>query len=216
MSLDEEVSNIARLLAIGASIVPGGELPAEPIELPQGGSALKVLLQQTNGLFAFESALYVLGSYGKLEGVRDIVSWNEPELWRGEYKSLTSDVFFFAMDIFGGQFGLLKDGAVVALEPETGELRPMAPDLEAWAGVVLDDWDFVTGYTYARAWQQDNGALPMGQRLCPKVPFVFGGAYEAANLFACDAATAMRAYAYMAEQIRGLPDGARVRVQVVD
>lgn len=52
--------------------------------------------------------------------------------------------------------------------------------------------------------------------LDPKTHFVFGGAYETANLFAWDAAAAMRSYANLAGQVRGLPDGARVRMQVVD
>ena len=203
--------NIARLLDLGVPIGPAAEL----LELPPGCSALAGLLERKNGLFAFESALHIYGAVSQPEGVHDLISWNEPDLWRSEF-SLSHDPVFFAQDIFGGQFGLLNDGSVVSLNPETGELHPMGSDLEAWAGALLDDWDFVTGHTYARAWQQNNGALPMGQRLYPKTHFVFGGAYEAANLFACDAAVAMRSYANVAEQIRGLPDGARVRWQVVD
>ncbi|MFK8003969.1 MAG: SMI1/KNR4 family protein [Polyangiales bacterium] len=205
-------TNVQRLLAIGSEGL-GGEVAAQ---LPVGGAALEQLLRQKNGFFAFESALHVLGTPPQPAGVCDILSWNEPSLWRTNFPAIPKSLLFFAQDVFGGQFGMDANGHVLALEPETGELTPCAEDLEGWAGLILEDWDFMTGHSCARAWQEANGVLPIGHRLYPKIPFVLGGDYAAANLFSCEAAQAMRSYANIARQIRDLPDGSKVRLTVVD
>lgn len=206
-------SKIERLLEIGSTSL--GDAATET-ELPPGCAALDGLLHQKNGLFAFESALHVMGRLHQPEALCDVLSWNESSLWRAHYSTIPESVFFFAQDAFGGQFGVDVDGSIVTFEPETGELTPSAADLEEWAGLMLDDWKFMTGYSCAKAWQHENGALPLGHRLYPKRPFVAGGEYEVANLFACEAAQAMRNYANIADQIRDLPAGANVRLVVTD
>jgi hypothetical protein len=51
--------------------------------------------------------------------------------------------------------------------------------------------------------------------LIPKVPFVLGGEYSVDNLYDADAVSALLYRGDVAAQIRHLPDGATVKLRVV-
>jgi hypothetical protein len=122
---------------------------------------------------------------------------------------------FFAEDVFGVQF-VLRDNGVFTFDPETGNLEWMATDLEDWAGRILGDFAALSGYALAHEWQEHHGPIPVGVRLTPKTPFVLGGEYSMENLHPLEAVQAMRLRGAIALQIRDLPDGARVKLQVSD
>jgi hypothetical protein len=168
-----------------------------------------IALNKRNGFFAFEGALRFFPSrsvpisYGLPE-------WNSWELWRFEYGDLTEGCFFFAEDIFGGQFCVLN-GKICTFDPETGQREELANTLEEWAAAIFRDYEILTGYKLAHEWQSKHGKLVGRDRLVPKTPFVTGGAFALSNLAAFDAVNGMRARGNLARQIRDLPDGARVR-----
>ncbi len=176
--------------------------------------SLRALLLRRNGFFAFESALRVFPaeetslSYGLGE-------WNSPDLWISSYGGLADGLFFFAEDVFGGQF-CLKEEQVYSFNPETAELTLAGGNLEAWADAILKDYDFLTGYALAHEWQIKHGTLASKVRLIPKVPFVCGGEYKVDNLAAVDAARAMRSRGNLAQQIQSLPDGSQIKFELVD
>lgn len=176
--------------------------------------SLLSLLSKKNGLYAFESALHVFPSE-PVGAEIGLVQWNQRELWIGQYEGMADSCVFFAEDIFGGQFCIRDDG-IYTFDPETAAFDYIASDLEAWAGAVLADYNVLTGYPLAQAWQRENGPLPIGMRLIPKTPFVAGGAFELENLYALDSVKAMQFRATLATQIRDLPDGATIRWNVVD
>jgi hypothetical protein len=122
---------------------------------------------------------------------------------------------FFAEDIFGCQFAL-KESQVWTFNPETGEAQALASSLDGWARCLAEDYETLTGYPLAHAWQTRHGALAPGNRLVPKIPFVLGGEYNVANLHALDSAKSMLFRASIAVQIRDLPDGAQVQLQVIE
>ena len=202
--------HLRRLLSLGSAPLAAGPLDG----LPEGrhGDDLAEVLSLRNGFVAFESALLVRGAG---DGPHDLASWNAYPGWRGSYSGLADGIFFFAEDIFGGQFGL-TEVAVVAFDPETGDRQVLAPDLESWAQGLLVDYASMTGFPLGHAWQQRFGALPMGRRLIPKTPFVLGGDFEVDNLYSVDAVVGMQVRAELAVQIRDLPDGAQVSYRVVD
>lgn len=172
------------------------------------------LLKHKNGFYAFESALHVFPAYsvGKELG---LMEWNSSDLWICEYQGMADKSLFFAEDIFGGQFCIKSDG-IYLFEPETGAFDFLAPDLEGWAQAVLSDYDLLTGYPLAHAWQQSRGILATGSRLVPKTPFVTGGEFVVENLMAIESVKAMRLRANLAIQIRDLPDGAAIVWKVTD
>jgi len=169
-------------------------------------------LSWKNGWYAFESSLHVF-PLGKKDGVFDLQSWNSEALWRTSYGDLARNAFFFAEDVFGGQF-CFKQDKIHLFEPETGETQFFANELGEWAGKIVDNYCLYTGFPLAHEWQKQHGALRPGKRLLPKTPFVLQGAYTVENLYAADCVEGMRFRGDIALQLRGLPDGSKVRLKV--
>jgi hypothetical protein len=144
----------------------------------------------------------------------DLERWNMDVLWRSEFATAANGLLFFAEDAFGEQFAL-SNGKIWRFNPESAEKEEFAGDLDEWAGKILSDYSFETGYQQAHDWQQQNGELMEGKRLIPKIPFIMGGKYDADNLFALDSVKGMRYRADIWKQIRDLPDGASVQLKVL-
>ncbi|HKJ51573.1 MAG TPA: SMI1/KNR4 family protein, partial [Gammaproteobacteria bacterium] len=68
----------------------------------------------------------------------------------------------------------------------------------------------------AHQWQVIHGQLPARKRLVPKIPFVAGGEFSIENLFLIDAVEGMKYRADIAIQIKDLPDGTQVKLNIVD
>ena len=172
---------------------------ARALETLAAGSGLCELLSQRNGFVAFYGALQVYPIGQSAQGLHDIQWWNQPELWRDHYEELIQAEVFFAEDLFGGQFAL-KDGTVCSFDPETAEFEAMGANIEEWAQILLTDWNYFTGASLAKEWQEQHGALSFDQRLLPRIPFNLEGEFHIDNLIICDRVTAMRARGALALQ----------------
>jgi hypothetical protein len=175
------------------------------------GPELFAMLKQKNGFYAFESALHVFSITA--DPASGLEGWNSQSLWRGAYKDLAQGLLFFAEDVFQDQF-CLSDRGVIRFHAETGETEPLADSVEAWADLILSDYSMQTGWKLAHEWQALHGPLPPGKRLMPKIPFVLGGEYSLGNLWAGNPLEGMSFKADVAKQIRNLPDGTKIRLQV--
>ncbi len=202
-------SNIDRLVSIGS------EAKAEqPLAWPPGIPAdLVALLGKRNGFYAFASALHVRAVGDTPNRGDGLVAWNAPTRWIDSYNDLAlAERTFFAEDVFGDQFSL-RDGRVERMNAETGQFSEVADSLEAWASLMLEEFEAETGYELARDWQKEHGPLPEGFRLVPRKPFLIGGEYEVGNLIAKDEVGAMRMRGKFASHVRNLPDGTRIRAR---
>ena len=179
------------------------------------GRELQGLLAERNGFYAFESALLVRPSCRDWGAEIPMEQWNQPGLWISRYRGCADGLLFFAEDIFGGQFGVDRNG-VYMFDPETGDRSLVAETLTEWAEELLVDYSVLTGYPLGHEWQAAHGRLPSRMRLVPKVPFVLGGAFECGNLRLADAVSALWERAEIARQIHGLPDGTDVELAVGD
>jgi hypothetical protein len=176
---------------------------------------LESVLKCKNGFYAFESALHVFPS-GCGDSTTTLEKWNEPGLWKNSFRSELDSIVFFAEDLFGMQFGIM-DEFVIKFDPETSEIdETFAESLGGWASIILDGFDYQTGYPLAHEWQRLNGPILPGRRLLPKIPFVLGGEFELSNLYEVDAIQGMRFRADLSKQIKDLPDGTPVQIDVVD
>jgi len=175
---------------------------------------LEDMLKRKNGFYAFESALHVFPLNGD-ESKISIEKWNSNGLWKDEYNGNLENITFYAEDLFAGQFGI-QENKIVRFDPEVGEINTFSGDLVEWAEKILDDYDCETGYPLATDWQKRNGILQPGFRLLPKIPFVLGGEYEVENLYATEAVAGMYLRADIWRQIKDLPDGTDIELQVDD
>lgn len=192
--------------------------PSFPPDLEEhaGSSTAELLslLHQKNGFYAFESALHVFPAQST-QSEMGLDSWNAPGCWRSAYDGMADGCLFFAEDAFGGQF-TLKSGGIYQFDPETASQELLASDLESWAEALLSDYEVLTGYPLAHQWQARHGPLPSGKRLVPKLPFVVGGEFSIENLYLLDAVKGMQLRGSIATQIRDLPDGAELKLEIVE
>lgn len=178
------------------------------------GKELEQILSVRNGFWAYESSLLVRPFTNALAPL-GIAEWNEKHLWKGRYFFDLDRVLFFAEDAFGCQHCLV-DNKVSLFDPETGQFEDFACSLEEWARIVIADSDYRTGYPLAHAWQIQNSPLRPGTRLLPNVPFVLGGKYELENLYICDDIEGMVFRASIANQIRDVPNGGQIVLEVIN
>ncbi|MEV6736403.1 hypothetical protein AB0N14_05400 [Streptomyces sp. NPDC051104] len=200
-----------RLLDIASPALSGDEPRAEDMSgLGPIGSDLLQMLSERNGFYAFESALHVFASAERMRSGYSIGSWNDRNRWLDAYGALQPNLVFFAEDVFGGQFG--TDGTrIYSFNPETAKLTELASSLPDWTERVLDDYAYLTGYPVAHEWQSRHGAIPVGHRLTPRIPFVFGGNYDADNMVLTESAAAMRYWGGIANAIARVSDGTQLR-----
>ena len=170
------------------------------------------LLRMRNGFFGFESALHLFPGTHDNNNI-DVFTWNEEKLWRNSYDGMTDGHFFFAEDAFGGQFSFKEDG-IFSFDPETGESQKLCEDLSQWCEVILDDYDFLTGHALMHEWQIIHGGIRHDQRLVPIIPFVLGGEFSVRNLHVKQSVKAMRERGNIAIQIRDIPDGATITLNI--
>ena len=183
--------------------------PASRVSLPD---SLALLLTAKNGLFAFEGALLVLPTEGDGR-IPGLFQWNDNDGWRRHYPRLPGEILFFAMDAFACQFGVSTSGAIYRLESETGDLTLHSAGLAEWAEKVMLNYDFETGWSVAKEWQEHWGPLESGERLLGKHPFVLGGDYVVENLVALPCADAMKKLGRLAEQVAAVPEGSTVTIK---
>ncbi len=172
------------------------------------------LLRCKNGFYLFESALYTR-PFCTFEKQIGLLEWNSAELWINEYQTMAIDCLFFAEDVFGHQYCVRSDG-IYFFDPEVGTLEFIAENFESWSRLILEEFDFYSGFQIAHEWQVLNGCLQPEMRLMPKIPFVLGSRYELSNLYSLDAVKSMKTRASLAMQIKGLPDGGTVTFKVED
>lgn len=199
-----------KLLEIGSKPISEkfAAVSSESIFTGRVGAELRELLARKNGFYAFESALHVF-PFCSQPDVVDLAKWNSPKLWRQHYGDLAQGCVFFGEDVFGFQFAI-KDDLVWSFDAETGSLTEVGESLEAWAQMVLGDYEFHTGYPFAHEWQAYNRPLLPTERLFPKFPFVLGGKYAIDNLVASNAVYGMQFRGYVAQHIKDLPEGTKV------
>ncbi len=74
----------------------------------------------------------------------------------------------------------------------------------------MSDYSFHTGYPLAHEWQELHGSLAPGYRLLPGTPFVCEGQFAVENLFATPDVEGMSFRAFLSNETRDLPDGAKI------
>ena len=207
--------NLQKLIAISSNSLNPGSYSVEFVQSDINisfDSELSGILSVRNGFYAFESALHVFPANSTDEEI-GLVDWNNENLWKSNYDGLASDLICFGEDVFANQFAF-RGNEIVRFNPETAEKTVLSDTLDGWAGLILSDYEFMTGHRVAKEWQAKFGKIPSGKRLCPIKPFAFGGEFLISNLKLTDTLTFLLEMGNLARQISELPNGARVRLIV--
>ena len=128
---------------------------------------LETVLHLRDGFLALGGALLIRPSVtvGTLMGISD---WNRLSGWRKPYAK-SSELLFFADDIFGHCFALYRD-AIVRFNPERGTYEHYAFKLEAWAARVLEEKNSL-GIPQLEAWRANGKPeLATYDKLQPSTP----------------------------------------------
>lgn len=169
------------------------------------------MLSKKNGFLAFENALLILPS-NSVENIIGIFGWNKYNYWKKNYTIFREKILFFALDIFACQFGITSSN-IIKFNPETGEIYAHSNTLEDWAGTILSDYNYETGWLSGKQWQEKNGPLKFGYRLLGKKPFVLGGEYLPDNLKEVELSVAMEKLGNLYNQIKNVPDGEKITIK---
>ncbi|SMC00536.1 hypothetical protein SAMN00120144_1290 [Hymenobacter roseosalivarius DSM 11622] len=179
------------------------------ITLPQ---ELQAFLRQHNGVVAYFGGLHIRGCCAE-------PAWHSLRaVWHGEqalYKTydtvLTTDIPF-AQDCVGNQF-LLRQGEVVFLDTETGEIAPLEVDFKHFLiGAEKYPVDALE-LEPLRRWQQQGGTLTPGQLLHVYPPVCIAAATDKATLAPVAGPKRLAFLAGLYQQIKHLPDGQALTIK---
>jgi SMI1 / KNR4 family (SUKH-1) len=167
-------------------------------------------LKLFNGGFFFNQALH----FYSIENTIKIFTLNEMNiLLYSKYEKLSKGLTFFAQDIFGNQFAF-EGKRIIFFNIETGDKEEIAQNFDEFINVVLQNSDYYIGEIYLSEWKSLNGDIKLNERLCPKIPFVLGGEYNIANLYALEIEKNIEYNAAIAVQVKDLPDGTAYKLEV--
>ncbi len=174
---------------------------------------LQSLLRKHNGFLALENALWVFSD----ESLLNLPGLNHPaiEEWTRLYPKTGGVGPAFAVDAIGFPFFTSNQG-ILQMNLETGKFVRVAQDLEGWAARILKEYSRMTGWRLCHDWQDVHGALPLGHRLFPKMPFVGGGKEEVDNMAAMPITEVIGFYTDLAAQIRDMPEGGEIEIRLVE
>jgi hypothetical protein len=122
------------------------------------------------------------------------------------------------LNAFGNALVLDNEDRYWRICPEELSCRIVAADRESFLRLRADasfiaDWEMDRLRGVA---QNKFGDLPEGRCYCLVIPAVLGGEYSVANVETISLAELLSAAGSMALQIKDLPDGAKVRLRVLD
>jgi len=192
-----------------------GAPPDDADILARAPAELASVLRVRNGVVAYQGALHVRGACREPAWHSLRHAWEGPDALHELFEEVRPADVPFGEDAFGDQF-LLRDGRVLRLSGELGEIAPVADGLEDFLGQVLGDPGRALDYDPLLDFLAGGAELPPGRLLAAYPPFVLSADDARRDIRAVDAVERRRFLADLARQLHGLPDGAEVRFEVPD
>ncbi|HZO85002.1 MAG TPA: hypothetical protein VFC26_07305, partial [Verrucomicrobiae bacterium] len=176
--------------------------------LPEVRANLFQILSQINGFILHDGALHVRGASLAPEWHSLRAAWRGKGSFTTLYPNVKPSDIPFAQDQFGDQF-LIREGKILRLFAETGEIEPLAESLEDFLFRVEDDIE-----TFLTVGFRDK--LQPGELLLAYPPFCFQESGANASLKPVPAGEVISFHADLARQIRDVPDGGQVQIKPID
>jgi len=175
----------------------------------------RALLAELNGFVAFGGGLH-------LRGACVAPAWHSlRHAWRGDaalyrlFPALASDDVPFAEDALGDQY-VLRDGRVVHLSAETGELAPREVGLEQFLAEAFEDPVNYLGLQPLQQFEAEGGRLQPGQLLSVYPPFCTEESANGVSLRAVPSADRIGFLSELAAHVSGLADGTKLRFEITE
>ena len=99
------------------------------------------------------------------------------------------------------------------LDIESGAYEYISDSFDNWAKEILNDYNYLTGYSLADEWQKENRPLKTNERLIPKIFFILGGQYNIENLYPMDRNEALSLRFDMFKQLKDISDGDSIIIE---
>jgi hypothetical protein len=179
-------------------------------ELP---AALAALLGRVNGFVAYRGGMHVRGACAQPAWHSLRAAWRGPASFAARYPSVLASDVPFAQDPLGNQF-LLRDGLVVRLYTEVGQLQPLGIDLDGFCERVLADPIGTVGLQPLMQFEGEDERLLPGQLLSAFPPVCSEEAREGVLLRAVPIADRLTDLASLAAQLAGVPEGGQVKFRL--
>ncbi|QEH35273.1 hypothetical protein OJF2_38210 [Aquisphaera giovannonii] len=190
-----------------------GPPPDDDEVLERLPAELAGLLRQVNGFIQFGGGLHVRGAClgPPWHSLRD--AWDGEHAFHRHYPNVRPGDVPFAEDCLGDQF-LLRDGAVLRLRAETGELEAKGQDLFGFLRAAQADPRGSLSLEPLIRFEREGGELEPGQLLAAYPPFCTSEAADGVRLAAVPADERRRSLAVLAARIRDVPDGVSIVFRV--
>ena len=193
---------------------PGAALD-DPGLLDRVPAELAALLRTRNGCVAYGGGLHVRGACHAPAWHSLRHAWEGDDALHRLFDEVQPADVPFAEDAFGDQF-LLRDDRVMRLSGELGEVSEAAESLPRFFDALLADAALVLDYEPLLRFLAPGDRLAPGELLAAYPPFVLSGEGSARDLRPVDALERRRFLADLARQLHGLPEGAEVRLKVIE
>jgi hypothetical protein len=177
--------------------------------------AYRRLLNQINGFVMFDGGLHVRGAVSSpaWHSLRNV--WSGPLALHQLYPAVRETDVPFAQDCLGDQF-ILRDEAVHQLSGETGEIENLGIGLDSFLDKALQNpVEFLSLHPLLQ-FMAEGGKLRPGQLLNAYPPFCMKQSGKGVSLKAVPVSEQIRWLADFARQIAGLPEGAEIRIEVIN
>jgi hypothetical protein len=181
--------------------------------LEQLPADISAFLRHQNGFVAAHGVLHVRGACIAPAWHSLRLAWEGAYALHHLYPDVRANDIPLAEDCFGDQY-LLRDGLVVRLVGETGEIEAMKCDWQKFLANVEADPVGYLNLGFLERFREQSGPLAPGYLIHAYPPFV---TIEGTNpsLRAIPALELRSSHADLARQIRDIPDGTKVEVEIV-
>lgn len=163
------------------------------------------VLSDKNGFILHDGAFHFRGACLTPEWHSIRAAWSGPKAFHVLYEDVQTSDIPFAQDQVGDQF-LLRDGIVLRLSSETGEIKHIEDSLEEFLKKLSTD---IESYLNVGL---DHKMQP-GNLLQAYPPFCFQKSGKGSSLIALPSADVIAFHADLARQISDVPDGGQVQIK---
>src|SRR5215210_5114628 len=187
----------------------------DPEVMDTAPEALRNILVQVNGFIQFGGGFHIRGACREPLWHSLSQAWTGPAALFRLFPAVNVTDVPFAQDGLGDQY-LLRDGRVLRLQAETGEISELSHSVSSFLEAIQREPVETLQLQPLLAFWEGGGELEPGQLLSVYPPFCTKESAAGVSYRAIPAAERIGFLADLAAQLANHPDGAKVRFMVLE